>query len=522
MPRLNPPEREDRLSSERRGPAAKRQPDPVREVVRVERVSKSYGPTQALDGAEVAVGAGEVVAVVGHNGAGKSTLMRVLCGLTSPDEGRILLADEDVTGSYSLVKARAAGIRIVFQELSLCSVLRAYENVLVAHPQLPRRGWRRRAAAAIQRQLDEIFPGHGISPRATVANLTLAQRQMLEIARAAAPIGEEVRMLILDEPTSALGARAASQLFDWLARQSDHGMSAILISHRLREVLEHSDRTVVMRDGRVVGDCPSSSLSRETIVEMMGQAHSATAENSTRRSSGDRHAERPRVLEIHGLTHGPLHDIELNIGEGEVVGLAGLDGQGQRDLLFTAWNRRRRRRGVVRAHGRMAFVAGDRQESGLFRMWTLRRNVSVGALGAAQRFGVVSGRAERDLVRGWIKRLEIRGSLDDPVTGLSGGTQQKAVIARALATKARLVLLDDPFRGVDVGTKRQAYGMIHEEAANGRSFLWFTTENDELEECDRVYVFRAGRIVEELCGDEIREDRVIASSFAETRQGEMA
>jgi len=508
----------DQRSSPGSPPAAASQPGAGGPLIQIEGVHKRYGPTRALQGADVTLSSGEVVAIVGHNGAGKSTLMRVICGLTVPDEGRILVHGADVTGDHSLAAARSAGIRIVFQELSLCAVLRAYENVLITHPQIRGLGWRRRAAVTISTQLDEIFPGHGIAPRMLVSSLSLAQRQMLEIARAAAPVGETVRMLILDEPTSALGARASSQLFEWLAGRRGEGLAAILISHRLREVLEHSDRTVVMRDGLVAGDGSSADLDRGAIVEMMGQAHTGSAlEARVRVAAG----ERPQpVLEVDGLNGDVLRDVVLRVGEGEIVGLAGLDGQGQRELLFELWRQRHGRRRNVRTHGRMAFVAGDRQQSGLFRLWPLVRNISVGSLAAVQRAGLVNGETERRLVSEWIKRLEIRGGPGDPVTGLSGGTQQKALIARALASDARLLLFDDPFRGVDVGTKRQVYALVHEAAAQGRSFLWFTTENDELEECDRVYVLRQGHVVDELHGEEIREDRVIASSFAEVGDGE--
>jgi ribose transport system ATP-binding protein len=484
------------------------------QLVRAQAIARRYGPTVALAGADLALPAGAITSLVGHNGAGKSTLVRVICGLTRADAGALWIDGCEVASSLSFAGARRAGIRIAFQELSLCAPLRVFENVLITHPELRGLRWRGRAADAIARQLDEIFPGHGISPRQRVSTLSLAQRQMLEIARAALPIGDPVRMLILDEPTSAMGAHVASQLFEWLRAQRDRGLGVVLITHRLREVVEHSDRLIVMRDGQVVAERPGAGLTPAGIVELMGSVQ-------TTRAARIRAAARPgsAALRVENLRSGGLRGASLTVGRGEIVGLAGLDGQGQRELLAEIWRLRRRPSGAVRCSGRVAFVSGDRQSAGLFRLWSLAENVSVSALRRASRAGLVRPALERSLVSEWIKRLTIRSGIGDPVSGLSGGTQQKAIVARALVAEADLVVLDDPFRGVDSATKQQTYELFREEAARGRSFLWFTTENDELEECDRVYVLRHFEVVEELRGDAIREDRIIAASFAETAGG---
>lgn len=510
------PREDDRSAS----PGAAGRPGGGGEVIRLEGVRKRYGHTIALAGAHVDVREGEVMSIVGHNGAGKSTLVRVLCGLTQPQEGRIHVNGEDATASHSFASARRAGIRIAFQEFSLSPSLRVFENVLVAHGELAGWGWRSRAAAAIKRQLDEIFPGHGISPRARVSSLSLAERQMLEIARASMPAGAPVRLLILDEPNSALGAHASEQLFAWVRKQRDQGMGTILISHRLREVVAYSDRIVVMRDGSVVDDRPAAGTTREQIVDLMGQAmHEAAASAAPpaarRLRALEPLADEGPALELRGLRLGGPRPIDLTVGAGEIVGLAGLDGQGQRELLAELWRLRHRRRSAVHARGGLAFVSGDRQEAGLFKLWPITENVSLSALHEVSNGGLVRLGAERELAQGWAERLKVRGRLSDPVTDLSGGTQQKAVVARALAADARIVLLDDPFRGVDSGTKRDTYQLIHDEAARGRSFVWFTTENDELQECDRVYVLRNRVVVAELAADEIREDRIVAASFAD-------
>ncbi len=471
-------------------------------------VAKRYGRTQALAGATLDVGPGEVAGLVGHNGAGKSTLMRVVVGITAPDSGTVELDGAPVGAGWSPSRARAAGIRIVFQELSLCRTLRVFENLLISLPGLRGRGWRARARTLISDQLDEIFPGHGISPWARIDTLSLAQRQMVEIAQAM--LGEDVRLVILDEPTSALSRGASENLFRFIARRREQGTSFVLITHRMGEVLENSDRIFVMRDGAVVADQPAGKVDEDALVSLMGGTVLKPAERGARESSEQ------VVVSVEGLDTAKLNDLSVEARHGEVVGLAGLEGQGQQELLAELWRRRRRARGGVAVRGRMAFVTGDRQNGGVFPLWSLALNVSIGSLRRVRRRGAVSRRSERGLAREWIERLAVRGAPATPVLDLSGGTQQKVLIARALAAEADVILLDDPFRGVDVTARQDTYRLIREEASRGRCFVWFSTESRELEQCDRVYVLRDGSVVAELSGEEITEEHIISASFART------
>ena len=207
-----------------------------------------------------------------------------------------------------------------------------------------------------------------------------------------------------------------------------------------------------------------------------------------------------------------LRGVELRVGAGEIVGLSGLDGQGQQELLRYLWRHRRSTR-HVRVRGGVAFVTGDRQTAGVFPLWNVGQNIGVGVMRETARYGVVDRARERALIDDWMRRLAVRGTAASRIGDLSGGNQQKALIARALAAKARVVLLDDPFRGVDIETKQRVYRLMREEAAKGRSFLWFTTENAELVECDRVYVMASGRMAAELAADDISEEAVISASF---------
>lgn len=497
----------------------------VADVLRLHAVSKRYGLTQALDSVDFAVHAGEIVGLVGHNGAGKSTLMRAAIGLTRPDSGEIEVNGRPVV-DFTTRTARSLGIRIVFQELSLFPTIRVFENVIITHPDLRGPGWHRRASSLIKLQLDEIFPHHRISPRDLVSDLSLAERQMVEIARATLNGRSDVSLVILDEPTSALDLEAAENLFAFMRRQQEKlGWPFVLISHRMAEILRRTDRTVVMRDGRVVAERSSQALTEAQVVTLMGGAATAAeAEHATETASEIGPAavvppqrsstETEAVIRVGNLTTRRLRGVSLSARRGEIVGLAGLEGQGQRDVLLEIWhNHRRLADRTVHTRGSVAMVTGDRQTAGVFPLWALTTNVSIGALGAVSKHGVVMPKRERKLAEDWIGRLAILGRLNSMILELSGGTQQKVLLARAFASDAEILLLDDPFRGVDVETKREAYRLIHEEAANGRCFLWYSSENVEIEQCDRACVFRAGSIVAELSGADVKEENIISASF---------
>ena len=480
------------------------------DAVRLTGIAKRFGAVRALAGVDLAVGAGEMLSVVGHNGAGKSTLMQILAGTLRPDAGTIEAAGRDVSAGYDVRRAHALGIRCVFQELSLCANLRVFENVRVMHGTLRGPGWRRRARRMIRSVLDDIFPGHGIDPDRPTGELSIGERQMVEIARAYTVSRTPVRLVILDEPTSSLSATAAEQLLAYVRRAAGAGIGCVFISHRLGEVLRHTDRVVVMRDGRVVGGGAARDLSHEQLVGMMGVV--------TEEAAGVAHptvppeADRPVLVEVPASAGG----IALRAHAGEVVGLAGLDGHGQRELLHRLFRAAHRSGGHERVTGPVAYVSGDRQREGVFPLWSVGHNITVGLMGLLSRLGIVKPGEERRVADEWRQRIDIRTpDMGRPILDLSGGNQQKALIARALAGRARVVLFDDPMRGVDVGTKRELYRHVARNAAEGRCFVWYTSENEELTNCDRVYVFYRGVITDEIPRAELTEDRVLRSSFRE-------
>ena len=464
-------------------------------LVHFEDVAKSFGPVRALDGVTLSIEPGECLGLVGHNGAGKSTLINLLTGALVPSSGSMRIGDGPAGSIHDPRAARALGIRCVFQELSLCPNLTVAENTRLAHPALRGWNWSGRAAVMIKSALDTVFPGHRIKPTASVAELTLTERQMVEIARAFTVTDIEPALVILDEPTSSLDASTAAQLLAHVRRVVQQGCSVLFVSHMLQEVLKSCDRIAVMSEGRVVGCDLAANHDRDSLVAAMsGGAHRAPiAQDSAKRRIGD-----TPVLQAT-----PRGGAALVAHEGEVIGLGGLAGHGQTDFLVGLFSART-----------MAMVPGDRRRDGVFPLWSIGENITVGAYDRHSRHGLIDAASEREAAETWRQKMKIRApDMNDPILSLSGGNQQKALFARALDSDARIILMDDPMRGVDVATKQDVYGMIREQAAAGRTFLWYTTEMDELYECDRVYVFREGRIMAALQANEITEQRVLQASF---------
>ncbi|MCX7888472.1 MAG: sugar ABC transporter ATP-binding protein [Rhodobacteraceae bacterium] len=465
-------------------------------LVELAAVRKHFGAVRALDGVSLAIRPGECLGLVGHNGAGKSTLVSLLNGGLEPTEGTIRFAGLEGPGA-----ARRAGVRTVFQELSLCPNLTVAENLRIPDHDLAGPGWRRRARAAVRESLAQVFPGHRIDPDDTVADLTLAERQMAEIAIGFASGTIPARLVILDEPTSSLDAAIAEQLLAHIRRFCARGGAVIFISHLLGEVLSVASRIVVMRDGLITDERPAGAFTRQGLVAAMGHVGSvavAAVRPGPQAASGEVTVETPEGIRAR---------------RGEVVGLAGLAGHGQAEALkrlylgrVSGWQASRTPAAV--------FVAGDRVRDGLMPLWSVRRNLTLSRLVALARAGLVDRAAERSLAEDWRSRIGIRtADTADPILSLSGGNQQKVLFARALATDAPLVVMDDPMRGVDVGTKAEVHAMIRAEAGRGRTFLWYSTETEETCLCDRVFVFRNGRISAELTGAEITEERILEASF---------
>ena len=485
--------------------------EPSVNIVKLAGVEKYFGAVRALAGVDFAVAAGECVGLVGHNGAGKSTLMHVLAGTLSPDTGQIIVGG-GVRQGYSAHLAQKLGIRCVFQELSLCPNLTVAENARVLHPSIVGWAWRKRAGELIGNKLDEIFPGHGIALESVVGDLSIGKRQMIEVARAFTITKAPLHLVILDEPTSSLDSQTAGQLLAYVRRVVVTGASCVLISHLLGEILEYSDRIVVMRDGAIAAADRAAGFDRDKLVTAMGGAAASKMRSVQERAARGRTPVLVRVRS-HGLREGT---IELIAHQGEIVGLAGLSGHGQTELLLSVFRGATRRHPGFEVTDPVALIAGDRQSDGIFPLWSIAENIGIRSIAGLRRGLLISSELENQFAKRWQKRVNIRtADMHNNILSLSGGNQQKALFARALGSEARIVLMDDPMRGVDISTKLEVYELIRTEANAGRTFLWYTTEMEELKNCDHVYVFRNNRIVAGLRRDELSEERVIQSSFQE-------
>lgn len=490
--------------------AAVMAPAARQEIVSLSQITKSFGPTLANAEIDLAVSAGEIIGLVGGNGAGKSTLMRILCGTMWPTLGSISFAGQalDFT-DYNTAEAQRRGIRMVHQELSLCANLSVAENFFLETPQdaASRPGWRRLYRGRARSALDAVFPGNGIDVDADVGQLSIAERQMVEIARAAATPG--VRLIVLDEPTSSLDLDRSRQLRAFIRERAKAGLAFIFISHKLQEIIDIAAQVVVLRNGRTAwrGDVADTSIGK--LVQLMGGDANPVHQHGTAAVASTGGA---LVRLSRALTSELGRDIE--IARGEIVGLAGLEGSGQKDLLHAIF--KPGKDAAVTRTGEAGFIAGDRQKEGVFPLWSVLGNISIGSLARRPALGLVSDRVNRETAADAAGRLRLdENRFGSNILELSGGNQQKALVARALVADTPIILLDDPTRGVDIATKQDFYRLCNDIARSGRTLVWHTTEDAELLACDRVLIFAGGRIVKELTGEAITEAAIVGASFVQ-------
>jgi len=486
-------------------------------AIRFDGISKRFPGVTALDDVSFAVPAGEVHAICGENGAGKSTLGRILAGIQRADAGSITLQGRALRLT-SPRDAREAGIAMVHQELSFCYNLSVAENLSLG--ELPHRlGMVDRRA--LRRRAEEWLAQVGassIDPSRTIDALSVAERQVVQIAAA---VAGDSKVVIFDEPTSSLGESESERLFSLIGALKARGVTMLYVSHRMHEIYRLSDRITVLRDGRHVCTEPASALpERELVQRMIGRRLEQYFPEHATAAAGD------EVLRVERLSSpGKFSDVSLALHAGEVVGLAGLVGAGRSEVAQAIFGLDPAATGTVRVRGQVVslgspraamahgigLVPEDRKAQGLVLSMVSRENTTLPTLRNVSTAGFIRQRREREVAAGFFERLKVRASvMEVPAVQLSGGNQQKLVIAKWLAAESNILMLDEPTRGVDVGAKAELHAWIDRLASTGAAVLLISSELPELLNlATRVIVLRAGRVVGELSREDATQERLL-------------
>ena len=487
-------------------------------------VSKRFGVVQALDDVTLSVRPREILALVGENGAGKSTLVRIFEGVYRPDQGA-LMAGGAPQAFRSPSDAHALGIRVIHQEPDIVPDLSIAENLFLGDFRSIHGVFLDRAD--LERRTREMLAKFGLEkdlgPWIRAGDLGPSQRQLMEIMRA---LRGGLRVLALDEPTSSLTEEEAQRLFRVVRRlRDDDGVGVVYISHRMREVRDLADRVAVLRDGRLVAERPTAEFPEAEIIQaMVGRPIADFYERGARRRG-------EAVLSVRGLTTKRVSDVNLDVHSGEVVGLAGLVGAGRSELAEAIFGHDRMLAGSVAVRGRpirlkspadaiaagIGFAPEDRKSQALLLMRSVKDNISLAVPDLISRFDFVDPGAERRIAAEFADRLRIRTpSLDAAVSNLSGGNQQKVVLARWLARHPKVLILDEPTKGIDVGAKAEIYRLIAELAGEGIALLVISSEMPELlGMADRILVMAGGRLVAELDREAANEERILSLAMAD-------
>jgi ribose transport system ATP-binding protein len=475
---------------------------------------KAFGSTQALRGANLELEAGRIRALLGENGSGKSTLAKIISGSQAADRGTISRNGAEVAIADP-ASARALGIAMVFQELSLAPDLDVVDNMFLGREcvgKLPGFFDRKKEEQACRAMLDQL--GLALNLRRPVRRLGMAQKQMLEIGKA---LSLQPEILILDEPTASLTRPEIEQLFALVKRMRDRGTAILFVTHHLREVLEIADHVSIMRDGRIVANREVTREMTETdLVELLiGKTPQlqpiASATSATM-----------PLLDVSDLSTSNSHEVSFHIGRGEIVGLYGVVGCGREEIGRALVGLHPVRGGTVKLSGQIykargpahalaagvGFLPSDRKQEGILPNRSIRENLMLSNLWAASRNGVIQKRRERTTAAGQLAALGVKfGSAEHAITTLSGGNQQKVLFGRALAPRPKLLVLEDPTAGIDIGAKHDLYNTIRRRRGDGMSFLWMSSDLTEtLTLCDRVYAMYDGHVVGEIAAPTMADE----------------
>jgi rhamnose transport system ATP-binding protein len=496
---------------------------PTTPLLALDHAQKSYGAVHALRDGTLAIRPGEVRALLGENGAGKSTLVKVLGGVTQPDAGTLSVDGAPVV-FHNPTDARDAGIAVIYQEPTLFPDLSVAENIAMGRH--PLGALRRIDRKALHAQATELLQRLGVRLDAErpVRGLSIADQQVVEIAKA---LSFDARVLIMDEPTAALSGPEVARLFGVVRALQERGAGILFISHRLEEVFAICQTVTVMRDGAVVSDEKTDGLTEDDLVRRMVGRDLDALFPKTDATIG------APLLDVQRLTReGVFTDISFQVRAGEIVALAGLVGAGRSEVARAIFGIDKADGGHVELDGRrlpngkptaamaagLAFVPEDRRQQGLVMELSIKRNATITSLARLTKLGLIAGKAERIMAEEWAQRLQLKfHSLNDNVGTLSGGNQQKVVLAKWLSTEPKVLIVDEPTRGIDVGTKSEVHRLLSELASQGLAILMISSELPEvLGMADRVLVMHEGRLTGEISRADADEERIMRAATGRT------
>jgi ribose transport system ATP-binding protein len=505
-------------------------------ILELRGIVKRFPGVTALDGVDLSITDGEIHALVGQNGAGKSALIKILCGVHPADEGKMFFRGASYQ-PHTPLDALRVGIRVVYQEFSQLPYLSVAENLLFE--KLPSRFGILLDRGALKRRAAELLKNVGldIEPGARVERLGIAQRQLLEIAKALSSTG---RLLVLDEPTATLTPREVARLFEIVRAARASGVTVIYVSHHLQEIFDLCDRVTVLRNGRWIGTFSVTSTDASELVRLMvGQRLEATTREIGAAAKASIHVtadSRAPALRIEKLrVRQSSRELSFSLNFGEIVGIAGLVGSGRTEVLRAIFGADRRESGEIYLSGcraefrkpmdavrnRVCLLTENRKDEGLVLGMSVRVNLTLTDLARISRAGVLRMQTERAAAQRWTRELEIRlRSTEQTTRELSGGNQQKVIIAKWLFRNASVLMLDEPTRGIDVGAKAEIYTLLRRLSSEGKALLVVSSELPELMIlCDRILVLSRGRLVGEISRDEFDEERILSLAYSQYLAG---
>lgn len=489
-------------------------------ILEMTGITKNFPGVLALDDVSLEIKRGEVLALIGENGAGKSTLMKILSGAFSADKGKVIIDGEEIR-SYSPKLAIEKGISIMYQELNYVKYVSVAENIFLG--MLPRRGLfidYKRLKTESEKYLKQV--GLNCDPLIEVGNLSIAEKQIVEIAKA---ISKDFKVLIMDEPTSALNDEETKTLFSIVKKLAKEGKAIIYISHRLDEIFSISDRVMVMRDGRRVGLLKTSDTTKHELIKMMVGREINEMYPMGRREIGE------CILDVEGLSTNKVKNVSLKVNKGEIVGLFGLMGSGRTNIVESIFGIHKRNNGIIKMFGRDAgiqsprfairagigYVPSERKTEGLILGHPVKDNITLTFLDKLIRNGFLNLRKEKIIVKDWVKKLNIKtphiGTLAE---SLSGGNQQKIVLAKWMITNPSLLILNEPTKGIDVGAKVEIYKLMEDLCRKGLGILVVSSELPEIMAIsDRIITVCEGRVTGEYKKEEVTQEKLLSSAIGE-------